>query len=105
MKLPKTITLAGITITVEDAPGLSQSRKLLAEARYNEQKIIIDRIAASTDIVEQTFFHELCHWILYIMNEDEKRNDERHVDVFAHLLYQALKTAQYEENTDEPGIL
>lgn len=100
MKIPRKITLAGIPIDIIDTPGLAKDRKLLAEARYNEQKIIIDMAAAAKNIIEQSLCHEIVHWVLYIMNEDEHRNNERFVDLMGHFVYQALQTAEYADESD-----
>ena len=43
---------------------------------------------------EQTFCHELVHWILNVMSEDEK-HDEQFVETFSMLLHQALTTMEY----------
>ena len=40
------------------------------------------------ETIYQTFFHELCHGILYSMGEQELTHNERFVDGFAHLLTQ-----------------
>ena len=95
MQIPKAIQLAGINIEIIKDNKLVKEKKVIGEARYSEQSIVIDTEAAPADITEQAFFHELTHWILYVMNEDELRNNEKHVDLFGHLLYQAIKTAGY----------
>jgi hypothetical protein len=91
MSIPKKITLAGLDIETLPAPGLVKSRELIGEALYHIQKIALDPDATPPQTTEQAYVHEAVHWILYIMN-DPARTDERFVDSFAHLLYQALNT-------------
>jgi hypothetical protein len=95
MLIPKQLDLAGITITIQPDDKLIENKKCIGEASYNSQKIIIDASATPSDIFEQAYFHELVHWIFYVMNEDELRNNEKLVDLFGHFLYQAIKTSGY----------
>ena len=94
MNIPKSFTLGGITITVEEDETLKK-KGAIGEARYSEQKILIAKDIAPVESTEQAFLHELTHYILFFMNEDELRNNEQFVDTFAHFLYQALKTGNY----------
>jgi predicted SprT family Zn-dependent metalloprotease len=45
--------------------------------------------------VEQTFCHELTHSILYAMGELKLYANEKFVDLFGHLLHQALTTQEF----------
>ena len=92
MTIPRQTELGGIVITVELDPTLHQQKGMIGEARYAEQKIVIDPRVAGRDTTEETYYHELVHFILFIMNEDELRNNEKFVDIFAHFLYQAVKS-------------
>jgi peptidyl-tRNA hydrolase len=92
MQIPQTFQLAGIKVNVVREDNLVDTRKCIGEARYSRQEIAIDTKSAPDNLTEQSFLHELVHWILYIMNEDEKRNNEQFVDTFAHLLYQYLES-------------
>lgn len=93
--IPKSFELAGIKIEVENDKELVEHKGYIGEARYHDQKILLDMSVAPTDSTEQAFYHELVHWILYVMNEDEMRNNEKLVDVIGHLLYQAMKTRTF----------
>ncbi len=99
--IPRSFMLGGLTINVVRDDDLVNSRSIIGEARYHEQTIRIDTSVAPRQTVEQSFFHELTHWIFFIMNEDELRNNEKLVDLFAHFLYQALMTATYEPEIPE----
>ena len=94
--IPKEFNLCGITITTEVADGLVDEHKVIGCASYTTQSILIDTKAAPKETLEQSFVHELVHWILFIMNREELRNDEVFVDIFAHLMYQYMKTARGE---------
>ena len=92
MNIPTRLELGGISITVEVDTTMHQRLHMIGEAQYGTQKIVIDPSVAPAETTEQAFWHELIHWILFIMNEDKLRNHEKFVDVFAHLLYQAVKS-------------
>lgn len=94
--IPKTFHLMGQKIKVtydnkkcssENALGLSdlQGNEILIAREVDSKKVPIDR-------VEQTFVHELVHFILHNMNEKKLCYDEKFVDNFAGLLHQYLKT-------------
>ena len=89
--VPKKFDVGGITVDVIDEVIAA---KTIGEARYAKQQIAINMKAAPQDTVNQTFIHELTHWILFIMGKNELCNDEQFVDVFAHLLCQAFKTSR-----------
>jgi len=92
--IPKRFQIAGIPIKVKLDPNLFKERQLLGEVRYPLQEIVLDCTMLSTEMMEQNYFHELCHEVLYIMNENELRDNEKFVDLFASLLHQALKTGE-----------
>ena len=92
--VPKSFMLGGLKINVQLDDTLVNTKKVIGEARYAEQAVILDSSAAPRQTVEQAFIHELTHWIFYVMNEDELRNNEKLVDLFAHFMYQALSTAE-----------
>ncbi len=95
MLIPKQLELAGITVTVQPDHEFIKNKKCIGEAQYTSQRIIIDPSSTPQNTFEQAYFHELTHWIFYIMNEDEIRNNEKLIDSFAHILYQAIKTSGY----------
>jgi hypothetical protein len=92
--VPDTISLGGFDIkTVFDKAMFEQSRKIGA-ANYPEQTITLSAAGHPMQTLEHTYLHEMVHWILFMMNRFDLRDDETFVDVFAHFLYQALKTAK-----------
>jgi predicted SprT family Zn-dependent metalloprotease len=90
--IPKSFHLAGLKITVKLDLNLYRDHKVVGEARYPQQQIILDSRVLSEDFMEQNFFHELVHWIFYILNEESLQHNEKLVDTMAFLLHQSLKT-------------
>jgi hypothetical protein len=93
IKLPKTIQLAGINIETVIDKTLISREGLAGRAIYSDQKIIIDTSIAE-DSYLQSYCHEVVHYIFFILGKDNLRNDEELVDMFAHLAYQAMKSAK-----------
>jgi hypothetical protein len=102
MQIPKRFKLLGRTITVEYDPMLDSRHGLRGEARYTSDTIALqpttDTFVRSPCHLEQTFLHEMVHFILEGMNEHDLRGNEKFVDNFSALLHQALTTAEYEED-------
>ncbi len=96
--IPKSFWLGGLQIDVSYDENLYKNRKVVGEARYPSQSIILDSVVFNKQLTEQNYFHELTHWILYMMNEDDLRNNEKFVDVFATFLHQARVTEHWETN-------
>lgn len=94
MDIPKEITLAGIPIKTIFDDKLIKDHNIIGKADYEKQEIVIDISVAPKETTEQAYVHELVHYILYIMGQHDLRNDEAFVDLFAHLLYQARRTAK-----------
>ena len=91
--IPKSFWLGGLKVNVQIDESLKHNR-MIGQADYVSQEIRIDPSAAPLQFVEQSYLHELVHWIFYMMNEHELRDNERIVDLFAHFLYQALTSAE-----------
>lgn len=90
--IPRSFQLCGLTIDVKLDPDLYRTRKIVGEARYPDQLIILDTSTLGLQSLEQSYLHELVHWVFYILNEDEIRNNEKLVDQIAYLLHQSLQT-------------
>ena len=67
---------------------------MLGAANYDLKEIALDMSYPSSN-VEQTYLHELTHMILAHMGEDELTGNEKFVNLFSELLYQAIETAKY----------
>jgi hypothetical protein len=99
MKIPTSFQLHGQTITVVQVDHIGSENGTLGEARMAKNEIAIQNNAngftrISTQ-VEQTLLHEIVHFILNHMGQDELCGEEQFVDGFAHLLHQALTTMTY----------
>lgn len=95
MRIPKKFKICGIEVQVIAKPGMLEDKKVIGLAVYKEQAIYIDTECAPEETVEQAIVHEIVHWILFIMN-NELVNDEKFVDMFAHLAYQIMDSATFE---------
>lgn len=92
MKLPNKFSLMGSEWTVEYIDTELDGE--WGHCDYERLKIVVkvkhDGKPVKQCIVEHTFFHELTHAILFMMNQEELNNDEAFVDVFSGLIHQAL---------------
>ena len=91
--IPKSFQLGGLKIDVRFQEKLTEKGLMLGAADYVRQEIRLDPTFTKIQTTEQAYMHELTHWILFIMGENELCNNEKFVDVFAHFFYQALTTA------------
>ena len=99
-KIPKQFSLMGQTIYVEFRDDLVHGADAHGTANYRENKIYIQKPTKSwnlpKDHLEHVFFHELAHWVLYTLKQDELYNNEPFVDMLGGLFYQAISTAKGE---------
>jgi hypothetical protein len=102
MRIPKSFQLFGTTIKVELKDGLIELDDAKGWAKYREGKILIQNPKTSktprfkAEKGTETFVHEVVHWILHMIGEDKKNDDERFVKLFGQALHQVLKTMKYE---------
>ena len=90
MLIPKEIKLCGLTIEVIVCPTLHKDKGLGGFSDYPGLRIMLAG-DVNEQLQEQVLYHEIVHFILFVMGEPELRDNEKFVDVFAHLLHQALK--------------
>jgi hypothetical protein len=90
MNLPKKIEIAGITVNIILDGKLSEKEGALGVADYESQTITICPDTGD-DIMNQTYVHEIVHYILYIMGRRKLMMDEEFVECFSQLLYQVMK--------------
>jgi hypothetical protein len=107
MKIPSRFKLFGQTITV--VVGNHQfidQEGTYGEAHYRKDTIYLrppsEVVPVTKEMQEHSFLHELTHFLLY--NAEDARNnkvllhsDEGFVDLFSHLLHQALTTMEYDD--------
>lgn len=98
MTIPAKFKLFAKTITVIGQSDLVKDKGLYGQADYTDSTITLQVSVAgftrSQESIEQTFYHELCHHILYSMSEKALQNNEKFVDLFSRLLHQALTTQE-----------
>lgn len=94
-RLPKQIELGGATITVKESEGLTKHAGALGQSIYDTLEIHLDQKLKPEDVKAITYYHELTHFILHTMGQNELNRDEGFVDNFANLLWQSIKTAKY----------
>lgn len=89
----------GRKITIELDEHLSFKNDAWGESVYRENII---RLQCATnghprngDELEQTFFHELMHFIFHVLGKYELRNDEELIEQISGLLHQALVTMEH----------
>jgi len=96
MKIPKEFKLMGETIKVRFVSDLNYKDDFEGVSKYRDSEILIQESTntwpRTQEQIEQTFLHELTHYILEKLNERELRDNEKFVNTFAGLLHQALTT-------------
>lgn len=92
MKIPEKIELMGMTIQTEYSDNLVAGSSNLGEAQYCLNKIILaSNENVPRSVIEQTYIHELLHFILYFIAEDEINRNEALVSRLSNMLYQVVK--------------
>lgn len=97
MKIPKKFQLFGETITVKFDKDIANAQDKIGASHLRQGKITLHKPddVYSEDRIEQTFHHELVHFILDRISEPKLCHSEAFVDRFANLLHQATKTMEY----------
>ena len=99
MNIPKKFKLMGHEINVKFVEDLANEHESVGAAVYRQDEIrlqpSINGNPRSENLIVHNFLHELIHFILYMMEEDKLRDDEKFVGVFSGLLHQALDTMEY----------
>jgi len=108
MKIPNRFKLLGQTIEVVFGEEFFLGTDCIGYAAYRSNQIQLKPVSAasprSESQMEQTFLHELMHWILFFSedtNTGKERNlhqEENFVDMTAHLLQQALNSFEYDND-------
>lgn len=102
MKIPKRFKLMGQTIEIVYDSTISDMDGCAGLAKYRWNQIVLqpdtNGVKRPLSKIEQTFCHELVHWIFYMASENKLRANEKLVDTIAGLLHQALSTMEHEDN-------
>lgn len=98
MKIPKKFKLHGQTIKVEYDKKLIQKEDNVGHACFRENKIRLqpdeNNFIRPRAKIEETFLHELVHFILNAMSENELRDNEKFIELFSGLLHQYIVTSE-----------
>jgi len=108
MKIPSRFKLLGATIEVVDNPRLVAEENWAGAAKYRDHRIelvpISDAYVVPQAKLEQTFCHEMAHFLCYhaggAINHELKNylhKNEEFVDLLGCLLHQALSTMEYDD--------
>jgi Zn-dependent peptidase ImmA (M78 family) len=96
MKIPKKFKLFGQEIKVVFDNELQLKEDHVGLANYRKNLIILDNnVTREQSQIEQTFLHELIHFICEELGENELQKNEKLVDLIANLLHQAFETMEY----------
>jgi len=99
IKLPQSFYLHGQKINIIMVDHIASENGSLGEARMTKNEIAIQQNSAGfkrpQTQVEQTFYHELVHFILHHMGQDELCGEEQFVDGFSQLLHQAMASMEF----------
>lgn len=99
LNVPLRFKLFGETIDVvwdnelnnrDNANGMSNYRYSRIELQPNTKAIF-----RSKEQVEQSYLHEVVHFILAAIQEEKLRTDEKFVELFSKALHQVLTTSEY----------
>jgi predicted SprT family Zn-dependent metalloprotease len=104
MEIPKSFKLFGQKISVEMRKALFfEGDKSNGLCLPNENKILIQdntkKYPHAQDNIEQTFYHEFTHFMLYKLGYDELSQDEKFVEQIASCLHQLQNTMEYSKKT------
>lgn len=98
LKIPKTVTMMGHTITIKRRRTLVKRKKALGLAHFDANLIELQtpiRGVYDETGIEHALIHELIHFALHYLGHEELNEDEKFVDTLAALIHQALVTATY----------
>lgn len=100
MEIPKSFKLFGQKITVEMRKALFyEKEKQNGLCLPQENKILIQentkKYPHAQDNIEQTFYHEFTHFMLYKLGYDELSQDEKFVDQIASCIHQLQNSMEY----------
>lgn len=98
-RIPDAFYLFGQRINVEWSDDLASSRQAWGEAQYAANRIVLQKptqaISRSLSDIEQTFCHELIHYLLTMAEQNKLASNEGIVNLLGNLLHQYFSTAEY----------
>lgn len=96
--IPKSFMIGPHEIKVSYSKDMLPTKQLAGDCNsfYNTIRLAENDLIPQTQ-VEQSFYHEKIHMILDNMERKDLSSEEDFVDLFAMLLLQSDKTANYED--------
>jgi hypothetical protein len=97
MKIPKRFKILGNTIKVKYEKDLCALNDVYGFAEYRVNILRLQKVMGiyTKGKIKTTFYHEMVHFILDAMGENELKSNEKFVGLFADILYQVEKTSEY----------
>jgi predicted SprT family Zn-dependent metalloprotease len=98
ISLPKSLRLGSHTIEIiyKDEVRNDDGEMVLGMSSFLENKIYISqkhhKTKISDAVIAHTIYHEIVHFILYLMNQHELNTDEAFVDVLGEHMLQVSKS-------------
>lgn len=95
MIIPASFKLFGNTIKVKYKRNLLDIQQAFGVCDYIKHTIYIQQSTRENpltkDQIEQTFIHESCHMLLFLMGEQKLADNEKFICSFSNLLHQFIK--------------
>ena len=88
MEIPQSFQILGHTITVEFSDSLYVDESAYGLSRFEKNIITLATGEFSRSLIEQTFCHEVIHFILHYMAEGKLNTNEKFVDLMGQFLHQ-----------------
>ena len=100
-QIPKTFQLGGRDYVIQYKSDLADERGLCGEQNERLCSLVMQKMVEgrpqAKDHQDYVYLHEAVHAILDVMQEDDLNKNEKFVGLFAELLFQMLKTSEYED--------
>jgi hypothetical protein len=102
VRIPKRFKILGRTVEVVWVDDLLQSSDFCGAARYRMDQVALqtpnDAYRPTPAQLENTFCHEVVHWMLYMSGNHDLNKQESAVELLGAMLHQILSTAEYDED-------
>ena len=99
IKIPTQFEIGGRTVKIKYKKNMVDESDSVGYARYRKNEIWLqekcDGVYRHPDQIQESYCHEIVHWILNMMGENKLNDDEKMVSQFAQYLHQILKTSEY----------
>ena len=95
MRIPKKIKIAGKTVNIVKDRVRATKRGVNGTSFYDHNEILLDhpnRSIVSSECIEQTFIHEVIHFINAVLSKGSTECDaEEYVNPLSEMLYQVFE--------------